>query len=183
MSLMGDSVQKRPPRTARAAVNMKIAGAPYEDIADTLGYASPSQARAVVEEQLAGMFEPEDRASLFKIVSARHEALIASLFKKATSTYVPDRDEFGDEIPGTLVANPDHLAYSKVLADVLSRYSVLHGLNAPTKVQVTPSAEEFTEVVSTLVNKALESSAQEADIFEMDEIEDAVVVGPEDEPL
>lgn len=170
-----DDIEKRSPRTSTAAVNLRIAGAPYDQIASTLGYASPSQARAAVEEQLAGMYEPEDRASLFKIVSARHEALIASLFKKATSTYVPDRDEFGDEIPGTLVANPDHLSYSKVLADVLSRYSVLHGLNAPAKVQVTPSSEEFTAVVGALVEKALESSAREADIFD-DDVEDAVIV-------
>lgn len=173
----------RAPRPARAAVNMRIAGAGYDEIATVLGYATPSHARSAVEEQLAGMYEPEDRASLFQIVSARHEALIASLFKKATSTYMPDRDEFGDEIPGTLVPNADHLAYSKVLADVLTRYSVLHGLNAPAKVQITPSSEEFTEVVSSLVAKALEHTAQEADIFALEEVEDAVVVGPEDEPL
>lgn len=181
---MGTEIDKPSPRAARVAVNLAIAGAPYDEIAATCRYSSPAMARAAVEEQLAGMFDFEDRASLFKLVSARHQALIRSLHERATSAYVPDRDEFGDEIPGTLIPNPDHLAYAKTYADVLTRYSKLHGLDAPTQVQITPGGEQLEEVVQALVNEALAGEAQEADIFGDDpNIEDAVVLGPEDDPL
>lgn len=170
------------PRTPHAAVNMRIAGAPYEEIARVLEYATPAQARVAVEEQLAGLFPVEDRQALFQIVSARHEALFRSVYTKATKEYLPARDEYGDVIPGEQVPNKEQAIYNKLALDILGRMSRLHGLDAPTQVQISPDAEQFEGVVAGLVQKALAGQEQEADIF-ADDIEDAVVVGDEDEPV
>lgn len=159
---------------------MRIAGAPYEEITRVLGYSSPATARAAVEEQLAGLYQVEDRRSLFQLVNARHEVLIASLWPKATKPEIQDTDEWGepkidDAGKPVMVANPEHLPYTRMLLDVLTRYSKLNGLDAPTQVQVTPGGEEFNDVVSALVAKALADAPREADIF-ADEVEDAVLV-------
>jgi hypothetical protein len=180
---MSDIERRKPTeRTAHAAVNMRIAAAPYEKIAEVLAYSSPSAARAAVEEQLAGMYEVEDRKSLFQIVSARYDTLIASLHPQATSAYVQDQDDYGpkidDEGNPIMVPNPNHLSYARTYADVLSRFSKLHGLDAPTQVQVTPGGDEFNQVVAAMVDKALADAPREADLFADEFIEDAVIVEP-----
>lgn len=169
-------------RTVRAAVNMKIAGASYAEIAEVLEYTSPAAARMAVEQGLADAYEPKDTASLRRITNARLEGLFQMSWRNASETR-PARDDFGDVIPGTVERNPEQLPWIRQAADIVSRISKLHGLDAPTQIQVSPGALELEDTVSRLVAHAQRSLPREADIFAAEEVIDVAEVEPGDEPL
>lgn len=168
-------------RSVRAAVNMKIAGASYAEIAEVLEYTSAAAARQAVEQGIADAYEPKDTASLRRITNARLEGLFQMSWKNAQETR-PAVDEWGDEIPGVVERNPEQLAWVRQAADIVGRLNKLHGLDAPTQLQVSPGAIEFEDTVSRLVAVAQRGLPKEADIFG-EEIVEAEEIGPEDEVL
>lgn len=162
-------------RQMRAAVNMRIAGAPYDEIANTLEYTSANQARLVVERGLAEAYGEKDKKALFDLTNARIEHLIRLALEKSGPTR-NRRDEYGDPIQiiddqYEQEANPEQLAFMRLTMDLLGRHSKLHGLDAPTQVVVTPSQEEFNTLVATVVGHQLADEAGEADIFDAEVIE------------
>lgn len=168
---------KRTPKVsrtqARAAANLKFLGASYEEIADTLDYKDAAIARQVVEAHLAKAFGDESHESLFKITAARLEDLY-KLARAKADPMVQAYDEYGDEIPGFKEKNPEQLAYMRAALDVVGRQMKLHGLEAPTKVEVTPDMERFEEVVQRMTAQVRGDEAVEVDVVEYAEIEAAV---------
>lgn len=160
-------VRSKPVRSVRAAVAMKIAGASYVEIAQTLEYRTPAAARMAVEQGLASTIEDEDDLrAVRKMSSARLEALMKSLAPNALHPKIIDPlDKDGRR----MVANPDHLPYAREFLRVVDRHIRLHGADAPQLIGlVNPNAEQFEQVIGALVRGELGAPPEEGDIFEED---------------
>lgn len=168
----------KPQRTVQAAVKLRTRGASYPEIAEILGYASPASARVAVEEALAGIYADEsDTKALRTMTSLQYRAMMRSLSRKAFS----DKLEIDDpDRPGRkkVVENDQHLAYVREMKSVVDSFVRLHGVAAPVvSVLIQPEAEQLENFVREMVvtHRAANDSA-EADIFEDEEVEDAVIV-------
>lgn len=152
----------------QAAVQLRLLGAGYPEIAKTLGYMSASTVRVAVIKAIAETHSDEnDYRSMRALQSMRYEALLKSLSGNAfTPTIVVDRVK---------VPNPSHLPYLREARAVIKEIAVLHGLNAPqVHALVTPDSESFEGLVNMLTTMHHEEhDAEEGDIME---IEDADVV-------
>jgi len=153
-----------PPTRAAAAVNLRIEGASWTEIARILEYSSAQRARVAVERALAEMAESEeDREQLRWTMNQRLNRVLYSLMRRATNP----KDQ-------------DHLAYvSKVLA-VMDRQSKLNGLDMPTTIAVyNPSNEAIEKYVEQTVEILRRANGEiEADIMAED-IHDAEIEGEE----
>lgn len=153
---------------AKAAAAMAIAGATDKEIADQLHFVSPDAARTAWEREIAGAYDPtSDYEAMRRLSSARYEALLKSLAPKALNAKirVPDPDDptSGKTI---LVANDEHLPYSREYRATLDRIATLHGLNAPQVIKLqSPSQQEFEKLVATMSAQAGLAEDGEGDIF------------------
>ena len=144
-----DLVEPKRTNRADAAITLKIAGATYTEIAETVGYKSATQARQAVEEALAAMSGPEDRERLRFLEARRLERLLRGLWKKATD----DKDE-------------EHLAAARVALAIIDRHSKLYGLDAPQEMVVyTPAAAEIEEWVQRQARQIRGALPEEADVI------------------
>lgn len=149
---------KKDPRTrAEAGVSLLISGASYADIASLLDYASPQVAKVAVERALAGTVTPPEKEAMRSVVHQRYERLLKSVMSRATNP-----------------KDTQHLAYNARANAILDRLSKLHGLDAPTQVQVTPTQEYLEEYTRKLQSTlGLDPDVvEEADIFEYAELEE-----------
>lgn len=149
----------RPPRTATAALALRLAGASYAEVTDALGLTSVEMARVQVEEALAWRaWEDRDGRERMRAENgARLERLLRSVWAKAMN----------DE-------HPEHLPAVKVARELIDRYAKLYGLDAPAEIVIhNPTAHEIDAWVATVVGQNSESlRAMEAAV-----IEDAELVG------
>jgi hypothetical protein len=152
----------------RAAAALRVNGAPYEEIAETLEYASPSEARKAVEEVLAATVdETRDYASLRALASLRLEGLL-----KAVAPRAMDEND------------PDQLGFHRAASSVVDRWIKLHGLDAPQRIaMITPSSEEFERVIATMLAHADTGGSAEADIFALEGVQEAEWSDVEDGPI
>lgn len=152
---------------SRAAAALRIAGASYADVAETLEYASPSEARKAVEQVLAETVdETRDYQALRALASLRLEGLLKAVIDKATNPQ-----------------HPDQLGFHRAALSVVDRWVKLHGLDAPQRVAlITPASEEFERVVSLMMSASPVRTAAEADIFELEQIKPAEWSDEDDEP-
>lgn len=148
-------------RTA-AALQLRIDGAGWYDIAQVLDFASAKEARHAVELALAA--EPKDAESIEEIrsmESRRIERVMASLSRRA-------RDP----------KDPDHLQYARTLLMAIKQHTDLHGAAAAQKVDITysPTAQQLEEWV-TAISVAQHGRTREADILDVE-----VIDGSSDRP-
>jgi hypothetical protein len=123
-------------RKADAAVQMRLAGATWAEIAQALGYPTPRQALVSTERALVKQLDSyEDREKMRKIAGARLERLLRSVWPKAIN---PD--------------DPDHLVAVSKAREVIDRHAKLFGLDAPVEVVVhKPTATELEAWVARVV--------------------------------
>jgi hypothetical protein len=141
---------------AEAAVAMAIYGASYTDIAKTLHYSSAYRARMAVERALgSSISDPMEKEKHRILVDKRLNRVLASLMGKAL-----DPNE------------PNQLAYSARVLAVIDRQIKLHGLDAPTQIQFSPSDDYIREFVQQLhPGAAADLEAIEGEIVDADEAE------------
>lgn len=158
-------VAKKPIRSSRAAVAMKVSGASYEDIADVLEYASPAAARMAVEKALADSVDADtDYRSLRAVASLQLDGLLKATFPKARNT-----------------KDPDQLAYVRMALSIVDRKIKLHGVDAPQMITIIdPGAEEFERVIALAATRMGPQVAPEGDIFELEQAPDGETWGPAD---
>lgn len=146
-------------RTTRAqsAFALKLSGASYTDIARVLDYSSPTHARQAVERVLASAADsPEDIDKMRVLQTRRYERLLQSVMSKAVD---PDEAE--------------HLAYNARALAIIDRISKLHGVDAPTQVQFTPTDEYIQNYTRRMMEiMGVQQDAIEADI----DVQDAEIV-------
>lgn len=123
-------------RKASAAVQMRLAGATWGEIATALGYPTPRQALVATERALVKQLDnDDDKARMRKVAGARLERLLRSVWPKAID---PD--------------SPDHLIAVGKARDIVDRHAKLYGLDAPTEVVVhTPTQTELESWVTRLL--------------------------------
>jgi len=132
-----------------SAVALKVAGANYAQIARALDYAHPALARQAVEKALSTSVSDEDRKAQRLVASARIEALLRSVWKRANDP----QDE-------------EHLGYMRGALALIDRYAKLWGLDAPIEVvSYTPSQAEYQAALESIVHQFTANLPEEADII------------------
>jgi hypothetical protein len=140
------------PNNARAATALRLAGASFSEIAETLGMAGPETALKLVQQDLATRPDDvADRADLRREEAARLERLLRGVWNKATDP-----------------TNPEHIPAARVALAFIDRHARLLGLDAPTEVVVyTPTTTEIDQWVAHIVSMQTEAAfdVEEADVL------------------
>lgn len=139
------------PTRAAAAVQLRIDGAGYADIARVLDYTSAAKARMAIERALADESATPEQIEHVRWVNARRlERILNSLMKRATNP-----------------KDPDHLQYSRMAVSVIDRHLRLYGADAPQKMNVTytPATGELEAWVMQTARQVA-AVEQEADIID-----------------
>lgn len=124
---------------------LRVAGSTWQEAAEAVGFSDGPTALRAVKRYFGELPQP-DRDELRALWRSRLELL----WRQAVQ-------DVAEQKPGGLRA-ATALAQRAAALDALDQPQVL--------ALVTPSAEEFTAVVSTLVQRAVAAGPQEADIFE-----------------
>lgn len=143
-------------RKANAALQMKMAGADWSDIAEVLGFPTARQAMVAVERSLEkGLKTESSQAMMRAMAGKRLERLLRSCWPKAID---PE--------------NPEHLIALTKAREIIDRHAKLYGLDAPTEVVVhSPSVRELEQWVAKVTASQL-PQVEEYDIFEGEIVED-----------
>lgn len=153
-------------RRAMACVNMRIAGAPWPEIAAALDYATPALAKTDFITALARTHEPEDWETLRMTAASRAEALFRRSFAMAGADYLVD-SETGERIP-----NPDRLRWHEQAGKDLALHASITGAKAPTKMEISPDEEMFDKLVNRMLTANGYTEVIEAEVLELEEIPD-----------
>lgn len=153
---------------ARSAVNLKIDGASYVEIAETLEYTSPEEARRDVERALAETHPIDDWRTLRATVAARAEQQFARSFAMAGADFLVDMDT------DTRMPNPDKLRWHQQAGIDLMNYAKITGAQAPTRVEITPGESEMAELVAKMLEASGHRDVIEAEVIDLDVIPDEV---------
>jgi hypothetical protein len=165
----GDPPVRPRMRKASAALQMRLAGATWAEIAMALGYPTPRAALVAVELALEDeLHETDQRAKLRQMASLRLDRLLRSVWPKAID---PE--------------NPEHLLAVTKAREVISTFTKLHGLDAPSEVIVhNPTAEAIETWVAHAISLGL-PDVEEDDVLELESSdldEEPVVIFIEEEP-
>lgn len=138
-------------RKATAGIQMRLAGATWAEISLALGYATPRSALVAVEKALAKELKGSDRTKLREMASLRLDRLLRSVWTKAV-----DQD------------NPEHLLAVTKAREIISTFTKLHGLDAPSEVIVhSPTTDAIEQWVASAVALGL-PEVEEDDILDVD---------------
>lgn len=146
-----EEAKKDPRSRAEAGAALLVQGASFKDIATLLDYASPTHAKRAVEMALADSVSMPEKEAMRSVIHQRYERLLKSVMPRAINP-----------------KDPQHLAYNGRANALLDRMSKLHGLDAPTQVEITPSQEALEQYTQQLKkNLGLDENViEEADIFQ-----------------
>lgn len=142
---------------AQAALSLKLFGASYTDIKNTLHYSSAYRARMAVERVLANAADsPEDRDKMRVLANKRIERLLSSVMPKAVN---PN--------------DPQHLAYNARALALIQSQGKIWGIDAPTQIQISATDADIEAYVNAIMPLAkADQLAIEADIIEADILEE-----------
>lgn len=147
-----------------ACVNMKLAGAPWPEIAATLGYKTPNAARTDYTRALAQTHQAEDWETLRVTESARAEALFRRSLAMASADYLID-GETGEKFP-----NVDRLRWHQQANADLALHAMISGAKAPAKLEITPGEQQFESLVNRMLIAQGHEEVLEAEVLELEEI-------------
>ena len=153
----GKDVVRARDRKANAAIQLRTAGASWEEIAETLGYPTARMALVATEKALEKQLQTTESQTAMRSLAGRRQARqLVGVWKKATN---PE--------------DPEHLAAVAKARELVAQHTKLYGLDAPTEMVVhTPSQQELETWVAQ-VTKQAQPELEEGDIFEADWEEEA----------
>lgn len=163
---------QKPDQRSVACVNLRLAGAPFVEIAKELGYASSQAAKSAYVAALANMFPVEDAATLRQAEAMRAEQLLRRSLAMASADYFVDADD-----PNVRIPNTDRLRWHEQAAKDLALHAMITGAKAPTRVEVSADTQELNQIVDAILQGSGEMPELEASTFDVDEIP----AGPEGE--
>ena len=141
-------------RKADAALSLKLAGASWTEIAQTLGYPTPRAALLQVERALVRQLAEEDKVKMRQLAGARLERLLRGIWTKAIDEH-----------------SPDQMTAVSRSRELIADYTKLFGLAAPAEVVVhTPTQTELEDWVLRMTTTMI-PEAEEADIWEGEVVE------------
>lgn len=154
-STAGSNTARARERKANAALQLRIAGASWEDVAQAIGY--PTARAALVATEQALERELQDSSSkemLRSMAGKRLERLLRAVWGKAID---PD--------------NPEQLPAVQRARDLIDRHAKLFGLDAPTEVVVSsPTKAQLEAWVAQVEDKP---QIEEGDIFDAEVVEES----------
>lgn len=154
----GNSVNRARNRKANAAVQLRLAGASWAEIAASLGYPTPRAALVATEKALERQLlttTEEDRKKMRALANARLERLLRSCWAQAVD---PE--------------HPEHLTALTKARDLIADHRKLYGLDAPTEVIVhAPTQTELEAWVARVVTQG-GPMVEELDFLDGEVIED-----------
>lgn len=121
---------------SRAATGLRLAGASWDEIAETLDFDSAAEARRAVMADLAVLGGDADgRSALRDVEGERLNRLLRSVWVKALDPQ-----------------NPEHLQAVRTAVSLIDRRAKLYGLDAPDEIIVrTPTTAEIDRWVAEVV--------------------------------
>jgi hypothetical protein len=152
----GSAVARARDRKANAAIQMRLAGATWDEVAEVVGYPSARTAIVATEKALEKELRTEESQKMMRsLVGKRLERLLRSVWTKAINS-----------------EHPEHLQAVDRARQLIDRHAKLYGLDAPTEFVVSsPSASELEKWVSTVLKES-RPALPEADIFDVEVVED-----------
>lgn len=158
----GNSVSRARQRKSNAVLQLRMAGATWEEVCVSLGYPTPRTAQVAFEKALERQLATnDDREKLRKLANARLERLLRSVWPKAI-----DAD------------HPEHLIALTKAREVIADHRKLFGLDAPTEVVVHNPTQHELEQWAAMVTSAVNPPVVEYDILDVPAIE-----GPTEEAV
>lgn len=154
-------------RKANAAIQMKAAGAEWDEIAEVLGYPDGRSALVAVEKALERELSETDKTFLRGIASKRLERLIRAVWPKALD---PD--------------SPEQMSAVGRARELIADHRRLHGLDAPTEIAVhTPDTAEiqaWVAKVAAIGAPTLEEDDPFEDTIDVEADSDETVFEPQE---
>lgn len=143
-------------RKANAALQLRLAGATWDEVAEVIGYPTAREALVATERALERELRTEESQKMMRgLAGKRLERLLRSVWTKAI-----------DE------KNPEHLNAVTKARELIAQHTKLFGLDAPTEVTLhTPAAQELEQWVAE-VTKVNRPELEEADIFDAEILDD-----------
>lgn len=150
------NVQNARLRKADAALQLKMSGATWTEIAQVLGYPTPRQAMLACEKALVRQLNDEDDKAKMRAVSgARLERLLRAVWGKAVDPSFPEQ-----------------LSAVSRARELIADHNKLYGLAAPTEIVVsTPTQNELEDWVLRMTAEMVPDT-EEADIWEGEIVDD-----------
>jgi hypothetical protein len=149
-------VMRAKDRKANAAIQLRIAGASWDEVAEVVGYPSGHAALVATERALEKELRTEENQKAMRsLAGKRLERMLRGVWTKAID---PN--------------NPEHLAAVDRARLLIDRHAKLYGLDAPTEYVVTsPSQSELENWVGRVLSVQT-NDLKEPDIFDITSIED-----------
>ena len=166
-----ENISGRVTNRDKACVNLKLAGANFQDIAEELGYATARQAQAAYHRALANMNPVSSWETLRVEAAARAERQFARSMKMADADFV--RVPETDDEPERMVPNLDKLRWHEQAGKDLALLVNITGAKAPARLEVSASSAELNDMVQVLLQQQGHNAEIEADVFDIGDVEDA----------
>lgn len=147
----------------KSAVNLKLAGASYQEIADTLELDSAGDAKRIVERALAATHSPDDWQTLRTIAAARAEEMFSRSLAMAKADYLVTED--GERVPNT----EKRMWHNEARNDLVNLVQIT-GAKAPTKIEITPDEARMEEIVAELLARSGAEDILDAEVIELAEV-------------
>lgn len=164
-STIDPATLQKPDQRSTAAVNMRIAGTPFVEIARTLGYSSAKAAETAIVSALANMYPVEAAENMRQLEALRAEALFSQAITMAQASHFVDVE---DET--ILIANTEQARWHDQALKALQLHAMITGARAPARLEVAASTQELHAMVNAILAAQGGETVVEADIFSMDEI-------------
>lgn len=151
----GNSVSRARNRKANAALELWIQGVDPETICKVVGYPTPRAVRVAVELALEKNLHETDKAILRDLASRQLQAITQGVMGKALNP-----------------SHPEHLVAAGRAADLISRWTKLHGLDAPTEhIVYNPTTAQIDQFVALVTGHGM-PDVIEGDVYEAEIIEE-----------
>lgn len=133
----GNEMTRARNRKANAAINLKLAGATWGEIAEVLGFPTARAALVATERALEKELRSQgDRDAMRRLAGQRLERLLRGVWGKAT-----DED------------HPEQLIAATKAREIIGQHSKLFGLDAPAEVIIhSPTTREIEDWVLRVVS-------------------------------
>lgn len=151
---------------AKAATNLKLEGASYQEIAEVMEYESAADAKRDVERTLAATHGPEEYETMRLMATARAERQFARSVAMAGADFLVD-----DE--GTRHANTEKLRWHQQASADLRLLVDITGAKAPTKLEVTPGEVAMERLVQQVLERTGHQEILEAEVLDLEQVPDA----------
>lgn len=157
----GSALARARDRKANAALQLRMAGAQWDEIAETLGYPTARAALVATERALEKEARaPETQALMREMISRRYERMTRSFFSRAINEQ-----------------HPEQFTAAEMVRKLTGDYVKINGLAAPTEFVVHNPTQAEVEAWIAQVTTSGVTDIEEGDIFDVEVVEDEEAPG------